>query len=77
MNSKTQHSLFIIMERLWLIGALIGIGFTIYFLVGKESDSALFFLGFFILSAVLYSLRKYQRKKFEIANNMRKDEKKI
>jgi LPXTG-motif cell wall-anchored protein len=65
MNSKTQIRIFVILERMWLFAALIGIAATIYFLVIKDNDSALFFLGFFILSGLLYLLRKRQRVKHE------------
>jgi uncharacterized membrane protein YfcA len=65
MSSKLQNNLFIIIERLWLVGALLGVACTVYFLIQKDNDSALFFFGFFILAALLYILRKGQRKKQE------------
>ena len=65
MGSKFQNNLFILIERMWLIGALLGVIFTVYFLITKDNDSALFFFGFFILAALLYVLRKGQRKKQE------------
>lgn len=63
MNPKTQTATFIFLERLWLTGAILGMLCVIYFLINKDNDSAVFFLGFFILSSVIYLMRKRQRKK--------------
>ncbi|MCA6435939.1 MAG: hypothetical protein ACK5QC_08780 [Bacteroidota bacterium] len=65
MNSDFQIKLFKLMERVWLVGVLIGIAGVVYFLIQKDNDSALYFFGFFILSSVLYLLRKRQRKRHE------------
>jgi uncharacterized membrane protein YfcA len=65
MSSKIQNNLFIILERFWLAGALISAACAVYFLIIKDNDSALFFFGLFILSALFYILRKGQRKKQE------------
>lgn len=65
MSSNIQNNLFIIIERMWLAGAICGVVLTVYFLIMKDNDSALFFFGFFILAALLYILRKGQRKKQE------------
>ena len=65
MGSKIQNNLFIIIERLWLVGAIMGAAITVYFLIMKDNDSAVFFFGFFILASLLYILRKGQRKKQE------------
>lgn len=65
MNSDTQVKIFIFLERLWLVAALLGLGLTIYFLITKDNDSAVFFLGFFILSGLLYLLRKRQRVRYQ------------
>lgn len=65
MNPETQKRLFLLAERMWLVGCAIGVIGAIVFLIMKDNDSALFFFGFFILSAVLYLLRKSQRKKHE------------
>jgi uncharacterized membrane protein YfcA len=75
MGSNIQNNLFIIIERLWLVGAAFGIIATVYFLIQKDNDSALFFLGFFILASLLYILRKGQRKKQEayLKNKKNKD----
>lgn len=65
MGSDYKNNFFIIIERLWLVGALIGAFICVYFLIRGDNDSALFFFGFFILSALFYILRKGQRKKQE------------
>lgn len=49
------------MELLWLSGAVIGAGAAIYFLITKDSDSALYFVVFFIIASVMYLTRRYQR----------------
>jgi len=61
MNANTQLRTFIFLERLWLVGAILGILCVVYFIVIKDNDSALFFFGFFILSSVIYLMRKRQR----------------
>lgn len=65
MSSDTQIKIFIFLERLWLAAAALGVGCAVYFLINKDNDSALFFLGFFILSGLLYILRKRQRVKYQ------------
>jgi len=65
MNTKNQINTFIFLERLWLVGAILGILCVIYFIVTKDNDSALFFFGFFILSALIYLMRKRQRVKHQ------------
>lgn len=61
MNNNTQHRVFIFLERLWLCAAIMGIILTIYFLVQRDNDSALFFLAFFILCGLFFVLRRRQR----------------
>jgi uncharacterized membrane protein YfcA len=65
MDYNTQTKLFIFMERLWLVGALIGVLCTIYFLIIKDNDSALYFFAFFILASICYLMRKRQRIKHQ------------
>jgi len=67
MNHQTQLRIFIFLERLWLTAALLGVGCVIYFIITHDNDSALFFLGFFVLSGLLYLLRKRQRVKYQKA----------
>lgn len=65
MNSNIQNKTFIFLERLWLIGVIIGICLVVYFLIMKDNDSALFFFGFFILASLIYLMRKRQRQKHQ------------
>jgi len=65
MSPESQLKIFKFLEKLWLVAAAVGVGFTVYFLICRDNDSALFFFGFFILSALLYILRKRQRVKFQ------------
>lgn len=75
MNSDFQSRTFVFLERLWLIGALLGAGCVVFFLLTKDNDSALFFFGFFILSSVIYLMRKRQRKRHEAHLEFKKNEK--
>ena len=54
-----------IQERMWLISSLLGLLCMVFFLLGSDRDSALYFFGFFILSALFYLLRKQQRKRIQ------------
>jgi LPXTG-motif cell wall-anchored protein len=65
MNPETQLKIFLFLERLWLVAAVIGVACTVYFLVTGDNDSAVFFFGFFILSGLLFLLRKRQRVKHQ------------
>jgi uncharacterized membrane protein YfcA len=64
-TNNTQLKIYVFLERLWLVAGLLGIGLTVYFLIIKDNDSAVFFLGFFVLSGLLYLMRKRQRQRFE------------
>ncbi|MBI3232600.1 MAG: hypothetical protein HYZ42_00920 [Bacteroidetes bacterium] len=64
-NHDTQIKIFLFLERLWLVAAALGVLCVVYFLIMKDNDSALFFFGFFILSGLLYLLRKRQRVKHQ------------
>lgn len=61
MSIETQIKIFKFLERLWLVGGLLFIGVVIYFIITKDNDSALFFLGLVILSGLFYILRRKQR----------------
>lgn len=65
MSSDFQSKVYIFLERLWLVAAILGVVCVVYFLIMKDNDSALFFFGFFILSGLLYLLRKRQRVKYQ------------
>jgi uncharacterized membrane protein YfcA len=70
MNSNTQQKIFLVLERIWLIGVATGLIGCVYFLINKDNDSALFFFGFFILSSIIYLMRKRQRQRFETNNKL-------
>ncbi len=70
MNSNTQQKIFLVLERIWLVGVAIGLIGCVYFLINKDNDSALFFFGFFILSSIIYLMRKRQRQRFETNNKI-------
>jgi hypothetical protein len=67
MNNQTQLKIFVFLERLWLAAAILGVLCVIYFIITHDNDSALFFLCFFVLSGLLYLLRKRQRVKYQKA----------
>jgi hypothetical protein len=49
MDPKTQLRIFVFLERLWLTAAFLGVGLVVYFIIIRDNDSAIFFLGFFII----------------------------
>lgn len=53
---------FKILEIIWLLTALLCAGIAVYFLIIKDTDSALYFVFVFIIAAIMYLLRRYQRK---------------
>lgn len=57
-----MNKLFRILEIVWLITAITCAGIAVYFLINKDNDSALYFTFIFIISSIMYLLRKYQRK---------------
>ena len=65
MSNDFQSKVYIFLERLWLAASAIGVLCVVYFLIMKDNDSALFFFGFFILSGLLYLLRKRQRVRYQ------------
>lgn len=56
-----MNKFFRILELVWLVTALGCAAITVYFLVTKDNDSALYFLFIFLISAIMYFLRRYQR----------------
>lgn len=60
---------FKILEIIWLITALACAGIAVYFLIIKDNDSALYFVFVFIIAAIMYLLRRYQRKNQDRLNN--------
>lgn len=62
---------FKIMEIIWLITALGCAAITVYFLIVKDTDSALYFVFVFIIASIMYLLRRYQRKNQDrLSNNL-------
>ncbi len=60
---------FKILEIIWLITAIGCAIITVYFLINKDTDSALYFVFVFIIAAIMYLLRRYQRKNQDRLNN--------
>ncbi len=60
-----MNKLFKILEVIWLCTAGLTALISVYFLVMKDNDAALFFVFAFLIAAVMYLLRRYQRKKQE------------
>jgi len=53
---------FKMLEIIWLIVALGCAAIAVYFLIMRDNDSALYFVYVFIISSIMYLLRRYQRK---------------
>lgn len=53
---------FKILEMVWLTAALSCAAIAVYFLIKKDTESALYFIFVFIISSIMYLLRRYQRK---------------
>ena len=60
---------FKILEIIWLIAALACAIISVYFLIIKDTDSALYFVFVFIIASIMYLLRRYQRKNQDRFNN--------
>ena len=58
-----QRKIFKTLEIIWLISAGLCVLITVYFLITKETDSALYFFFMFLISGIMYALRRYQRKR--------------
>ena len=64
-----NNKLFRIMETIWLITALGCAAITVYFLIIKDTDSSLYFVFVFIISSIMFLLRRHQRKGQEKLRN--------
>lgn len=60
-----MNKLFKILEIVWLCTAGLTAIVAVYFLIIKDMDASIFFTFAFVISAIMYLLRKYQRKKQE------------
>jgi len=63
-----MNKIFRILETVWLITAIGCAGIAVYFLITKDNDSALYFVFIFVIAAIMYLLRRYQRKNQEKYN---------
>jgi len=54
-----------ILEIVWLIIGVIGIVMCVYSTIQQDTRSSIYFLVFTLVSGVMYSIRKRQRKKME------------
>ncbi|MGZ3932619.1 MAG: hypothetical protein ACXVPQ_09515 [Bacteroidia bacterium] len=60
-----QRKIFKTLEMIWLISAGLAVLVTVYFLIQKDIDGALYFFFMFLIAGAMYLVRKYQRKKQE------------
>lgn len=65
-----MNKFFKILETIWLITALGCAAITVYFLITKDNDSALYFVFVFVIASIMYLLRRYQRVNQEKYNKM-------
>ena len=63
-----MNKFFKILEITWLITAILCACISVYFLITKETDSALYFIFVFIIAGIMYLLRKHQRTTQEKVN---------
>ncbi len=56
-----MNKFFRILEIIWLITAIGCAAIAVYFLIIKDSDSALYFVFVFIIASIMYLLRRHQR----------------
>lgn len=57
-----MNKFFRILEIIWLIVAISCVLISVYFLIIKDTDSALYFIFVFVIAGIMYLLRKHQRK---------------
>ena len=60
-----QRKIFKALEYLWLVMAVLAVLMAVYFMIIKDSDSALYFFFVFLIGAVMYLIRRYQRRNQE------------
>jgi hypothetical protein len=60
-----MNRIFRILEIVWLVVGCFGIIATAYFVIIQDMRSAVFFLIFTLVSGIIYSIRKRQRKIYE------------
>lgn len=60
-----NKKIFKALEYLWLVTAAFAVVMTVYFLIQKDTDGALYFFFVFLIGAAMFLVRRYQRKKQE------------
>lgn len=63
-----MNKFFRILEIIWLLTAIACAIISVYFLINKDTDSALYFVFVFIIAGIMYLLRKHQRNTQEKVN---------
>jgi uncharacterized membrane protein YfcA len=66
-----MNKTFKILEIIWLIVCCIGLFMCIYSLIIKDNNRAIYFFGFFVISGIMYFVRKRQRINFERAQKQK------
>jgi hypothetical protein len=64
-----MNKFFKTLEIIWLLTAIACAAISVYFLIIKDTDSALYFVFVFIIASIMYLLRKHQRKTQEKVND--------
>lgn len=67
-----DKQIFKLLEYFWLLTALTCAGIAVYFLITHQRMDALYFSGVFFISAIMYLLRRYQRKNQDKVNEYNK-----
>ena len=65
MNKNRIERLGFTLIELLTVMAIIAIALTVYFIIMKDTDSALYFFFVFLIGAVMYLIRRYQRRNQE------------
>ncbi len=63
-----MNKIFKTLEIVWLITAIGCAAIAIYFLITKDTDSALYFSFIFLIASIMFLLRRYQRKNQQKVN---------
>lgn len=63
-----MNKFFKTLEIIWLITAIACALISVYFLIIKDNEGALYFIFVFIIASIMYLLRKHQRKTQEKVN---------
>lgn len=60
-----MNKMFKVLEMAWLVIGCIGVIMCAYYALVKDTDAAIYFLIFTLVSGLMYAMRKRQRVKFE------------